>query len=183
MAREQAQAARAEAQEQAQAVRAEAQEQAQAAREQAQAAREEAQAARESAREGQADGASDAVVTITKDGQTITLKGASPEAVATALGMPLPEQREESDGPYVVGALAILSTAAVVLAAVTMWYRTRMRTLSGGATPMPAELTQRMARMETAIESVAIEVERISEGQRFTTRLLSDRSPVEVPRG
>jgi hypothetical protein len=33
----------------------------------------------------------------------------------------------------------------------------------------------RLERMEQAIDSVAIEVERISEGQRFTTKLLSER--------
>jgi hypothetical protein len=30
--------------------------------------------------------------------------------------------------------------------------------------------------MEQAIDSIAIEVERISEGQRFTTKLLSERN-------
>lgn len=35
----------------------------------------------------------------------------------------------------------------------------------------------RMARVEQAIEAIAIEVERISEGQRFTTRLLTERAP------
>jgi hypothetical protein len=39
-----------------------------------------------------------------------------------------------------------------------------------------AELAAQMARMEQAIDSIAIEVERISEGQRFTTKLLSERS-------
>ncbi len=153
-----------------------------AARDQRNAANEARNAAREAARAGQADGGRDAVVTITKNGQTITLDGASPEAVATALGIPLPDHQQESDGPYVVAGLAIVSTAIVVLAAVVMWYRSKTRGHVGAA-QMPAELTQRMARMETAIESVAIEVERISEGQRFTTRLLSDRAPLEVPRG
>ena len=32
-------------------------------------------------------------------------------------------------------------------------------------------------RIETAVESIAIEVERISEAQRFTVALLSDRMP------
>lgn len=36
-------------------------------------------------------------------------------------------------------------------------------------------LDERLARMETAIEAMAIEVERISEGQRFVTRLLAER--------
>jgi hypothetical protein len=38
------------------------------------------------------------------------------------------------------------------------------------------DVTERLERMEQAIESIAIEVERISEGQRFTTKLLSERS-------
>ena len=33
----------------------------------------------------------------------------------------------------------------------------------------------RLERMEMAIDSIAVEVERISEGQRFTTKLLSER--------
>jgi hypothetical protein len=39
---------------------------------------------------------------------------------------------------------------------------------------IPSEVVDRLERMEQAIEAVAIEVERISEGQRFTTKLLSE---------
>jgi hypothetical protein len=41
---------------------------------------------------------------------------------------------------------------------------------------VPAENAERMERMERAIDSVAIEVERISENQRFLTKLLSERA-------
>jgi hypothetical protein len=41
---------------------------------------------------------------------------------------------------------------------------------------IPGDVTVRLERMEQAIDSIAVEVERISEGQRFTTKLLSDRS-------
>jgi len=34
----------------------------------------------------------------------------------------------------------------------------------------------RLGRLEQAVDSIAVEVERISEGQRFTTRLLTDRA-------
>ena len=37
----------------------------------------------------------------------------------------------------------------------------------------------RMARLEQAVEAIALEVERISEGQRFTTRLLAERAQHE----
>lgn len=43
---------------------------------------------------------------------------------------------------------------------------------------LPAEASLRLARMEQAIESIAVEIERISEGQRFTTKVLADRSGV-----
>jgi hypothetical protein len=44
---------------------------------------------------------------------------------------------------------------------------------------IPSEVTGRLERMERAIDAVAIEVERISEGQRFTTRLLSEGKNVK----
>jgi hypothetical protein len=45
---------------------------------------------------------------------------------------------------------------------------------------MPPEIMGRLERMETAIDSIAVEVERISEGQRFTTKLLSERPQSQV---
>ena len=51
-----------------------------------------------------------------------------------------------------------------------------------GVPAIPLEVQARLERMEQAIDSIAIEVERISEGQRFTTKLLSERgSPVALP--
>lgn len=40
------------------------------------------------------------------------------------------------------------------------------------------EIADRVNHLETSIDAVAVEVERISEGQRFTTRLLADRAGV-----
>lgn len=47
----------------------------------------------------------------------------------------------------------------------------------GGAAPKElVALEGRLGRIEQAIDAMAVEVERISEGQRFTTKLLSDRA-------
>jgi hypothetical protein len=46
---------------------------------------------------------------------------------------------------------------------------------------MPPDVVARLERMEQAIDSIAIEVERISEGQRFTTKLLSERADRGLP--
>jgi hypothetical protein len=40
-----------------------------------------------------------------------------------------------------------------------------------------ASSDQRLARVEQAVESIAIEIERISEGQRYVTKLLNERTP------
>jgi hypothetical protein len=53
------------------------------------------------------------------------------------------------------------------------------RRIEGGSpkpTPPAPDITARLSRMEQAIDSIAVEVERISEGQRFTTKLLSERT-------
>ena len=39
----------------------------------------------------------------------------------------------------------------------------------------------RMARLEQAIDSIAVEVERISEAQRFTAKVMAERLPERVP--
>jgi len=39
---------------------------------------------------------------------------------------------------------------------------------------IPPEVATRLERMEQSIDAIAVEVERISEGQRFTTKLLSE---------
>ena len=48
---------------------------------------------------------------------------------------------------------------------------------------VPPEVAARLERIEQAVDAVAIEVERISEGQRFTTKLLAERAgEVGTPR-
>ena len=46
---------------------------------------------------------------------------------------------------------------------------------------VPPEVLQRLAAIEHAVDTVAVEVERISEGQRFTTKLLSERTHEPAP--
>jgi hypothetical protein len=52
-------------------------------------------------------------------------------------------------------------------------YTRRVETRSRDALPS-GELVTRLDRIEQAIEAMATEVERIAEGQRFTTKLLSE---------
>jgi len=40
---------------------------------------------------------------------------------------------------------------------------------------MPAELTDRLNRLEQAVDAVAVELERVGEGQRYVTRVLTEQ--------
>ena len=46
---------------------------------------------------------------------------------------------------------------------------------------VPSEVMARLERMEQAIDAMAVEMERVSEGQRFMTKLLAER-PRELSR-
>jgi hypothetical protein len=47
---------------------------------------------------------------------------------------------------------------------------------------LPSDIAERLERIERAVETTAIEVERIGEGQRFLTRALGERSAAEPAR-
>ncbi len=47
---------------------------------------------------------------------------------------------------------------------------------------LPRDVADRLDRIERAVESVALEVERISEGQRFVTKVMAERNqPAALP--
>ena len=46
---------------------------------------------------------------------------------------------------------------------------------------LPPEVATRLYRMEQSLDAIAVEVERISEGQRFTTKLLAETTHTPVP--
>ena len=83
--------------------------------------------------------------------------------------------------PFDKAQLLGMETAGFVLL-LPLVYALTKRILRGGrrAAPMDFESSPRLQRMEQAIESIAIEVERIGEAQRFTTKLLSERQPAPV---
>lgn len=73
----------------------------------------------------------------------------------------------------IVGTIFIGFPLAVAIA--RNMFRRAYRRDAAGAGQSP-ESTQRMDRLEQAVDAIAIEVERISEGQRFMTRLLTEGS-------
>lgn len=82
--------------------------------------------------------------------------------------------REEE---MVVAVVMFLSIAGAISIKVisSAWLRHHENKMKYMSAPRDVEIAARMERMEQALDSIAIEVERISENQRFTTKLLSER--------
>jgi hypothetical protein len=50
-------------------------------------------------------------------------------------------------------------------------------------TKLPAELTEQLSRLEQGMDAVAVEVERIGEGQRYMARLMGEDPSVRAIAG
>lgn len=59
--------------------------------------------------------------------------------------------------------------------------RKELRRLRGEAEPQPSNA--RLDRLEQAVDAIAVEVERLAEGQQFAARLLADRAQREAVPG
>ncbi len=83
------------------------------------------------------------------------------------------------DSPFIVpvALFAFLSVAAMAMTPIFRAIGRRMEGRQLPSDPHRGELVERMERMEQAVDAIAIQIERIAEGQRFTTKLLSDRVP------
>jgi hypothetical protein len=75
------------------------------------------------------------------------------------------------DGVMVGGFSVLLFMSLVLLAARRRWKRPG----SGRFPQAGTDSAQRLERLEQGVDAIAIEIERVSEGQRFVTRLLSEQ--------
>jgi hypothetical protein len=83
---------------------------------------------------------------------------------------PIPRRTEPPDAvfilPIVFGFILLIPVSIAVTRRI--WRRT-----TGAIASLPRELMDRLTRLEESVESVAIEVERVGEGQRFVTNLFA----------
>jgi hypothetical protein len=76
-------------------------------------------------------------------------------------------------------------TAAALWAAAYAWTQWLKHRFDGERPqPLPHSVdTERISRLEGAVEALAVELERIGEGQRYTVKLLEERLPKAVGPG
>ena len=74
-------------------------------------------------------------------------------------------------------AIIVLGVCATVATSVISIGRAYVRSIEAERKPrsLPPDVQDRVQRIEQAVDAIALEVERMSEGQRFTARLLAER--------
>ena len=79
---------------------------------------------------------------------------------------------------WVVPGLVTIVLGFPIVRLITKWLEPR---------PVPprelSTISGRLEKIEAAVDAIAIEVERISESQRFTARLQSEHQPPRLPAG
>lgn len=80
------------------------------------------------------------------------------------------------DGSEIAMAAIVLAIGSGTLIALTKVWAHRLEQRDR-ARALPDETNERLLRIEQAVDAIAIEVERMSEAQRFTQRILAERLP------
>ena len=79
------------------------------------------------------------------------------------------------DSPFIVPiALFVITGVTTIFYPIARAYACRLES-DARHVQVPAELSTRLERMEQAIDTIAVEVERVAEAQRFATKLLTER--------
>jgi hypothetical protein len=107
------------------------------------------------------------------------------QQTTTSTGVPRPFGQPTSGqvtAISIVGIIFVLMPLSIAFARIMLRRATRPP-----APQIPKDVADRLERMEQGIDAAAVELERIGEGQRFVTQLMSDRAqraalPEGVPR-
>jgi hypothetical protein len=79
----------------------------------------------------------------------------------------------------IIGIFAIAATVFVVVLKIVV-ARIKHHSLPPASQSMRVD-DSRFERLEQAVDAIAIEVERMSEAQRFTAKLMTERAPEQLP--
>jgi hypothetical protein len=107
-------------------------------------------------------------------GRTITIRGrdGSTQLITIpphAFDHTIPPQVED------ISIMFFLTIGAIIIFLPLVRAFARRMDRRGGTAQIPNEVSSQLAHLNQAVDAIALEVERISEGQRFTTRLLSEQ--------
>lgn len=100
------------------------------------------------------------------------------QGVTVSTGATPPPMRNQQFDPDVAAGLMFAIIFAVLMPMSIAFARRVWR--GKPAPPADTTIAPRLDRIEHAIDAIAIEVERVSEGQRFVTKILAERPAADV---
>ena len=107
--------------------------------------------------------------------------------VARAAGVPgavVEEPRVERQGaPEEAFVLGGIFMVIAILPISVAFARRIWRRSAAAVSALPQEVMERLTRLDHAVDSIAVEVERIGEGQRFMTRVFAEKGTVPAALG
>jgi hypothetical protein len=83
------------------------------------------------------------------------------------------------DDGSVVTAIAFFACLSITVWSIAAVWMKRIE--ARGENTRLDSLDEKLTRIDAAVDVIALEVERISEAQRFTARLLAERKPDQLP--
>jgi len=112
------------------------------------------------------------------NGKEIRMEGPD-RVIAASTEFPLPPDLPTN--VYKIAEVGIISFALMIAAfPVFGFLKALVNRRPNAQTALPSrDTTDRLQRIEAAVDAMAVEVERISEGQRFVTRVLAERSSAQ----
>jgi hypothetical protein len=128
------------------------------------------------------------VVIHTLDGRTITIDpsvmppGAMEGLVHSLAPQPMPPMLPNDGGPpdsviRLIGVIFGFITIMVVFVTLARTFGRRADRKAAAAASLPPDVSLRLERIEQAVDAMAVEMERVSEAQRYSARLLTERLP------
>jgi hypothetical protein len=106
---------------------------------------------------------------------TITIRGR--DGSPTVIGLPADYNAADVIPPQAVDiSIAFFVTIAIIIIGLPIARAiARRMDRRPGPAQIPSDVSSQLNQLTQAVDAIALEVERISEGQRFTTRLLSEQ--------
>ena len=114
------------------------------------------------------------VQTARVEGDIAMLQARIALAQGLPVGVPSAVARSPWDNPAVAIPTVSIVSLTLLLPLAIGWAR-RISRRAPAPPPISNDVTTRLERMEQAIDAIAIEVERVSEGQRFVTKIMTEK--------
>jgi len=106
-------------------------------------------------------------------GRQFTIRG--PNGEQTIIGVPPAGEIIPPQAVDISVAFFLMVAVIIIGLPLARAFARRMDRKSAAPAQVPAEVSAQLNHLSQAVDAIALEVERITEGQRFTTRLLSEQ--------